>query len=114
MKKVLFLLSIISLCIACSPAKKLSGDYVSNQKSVVSSENDGSSYEKAVVIEEKSETNGVSAEYVWIRKNYPWSTVKGQALVNYKNKPYDIITIVTADGIEKKIYFDISNFFGKL
>lgn len=113
MKKILFIFALSCLIIACSPAKKLSGDYVTNQKSVVSSENDGSSYEKAIVIEEKSETTGVYAEYVWIRKNYPGSNVKSQALTNYKNKPYDILTIVTADDTEKKIYFDISNFFGK-
>ena len=26
---------------------------------------------------------------------------------------YDIITILTADGVEKEVYFDISRFFGK-
>jgi len=36
-----------------------------------------------------------------------------QSLVFKNNKPYDILSIKTADGTEKKIYFDISNYFGK-
>jgi predicted Zn-dependent protease len=75
--------------------------------------NDGSSYEKAIVIEEKSEKKGVDAEYAWLRQNYPGCRVGKQAL-NFKDKkPYDILTITTAEGETRQIYFDISNFFGK-
>jgi len=74
---------------------------------------DGSSYEKAIVIQEKSETPGVNAEYKWIAEHYPGYSRGMQSLNFYNKKPYDIITIKTKDGEEKKIYFDISNFFGK-
>jgi hypothetical protein len=74
---------------------------------------DGSSYASAIVIQEKGETAGVAAEYKWIRDHYPGSTNKMQALQNKNGKAYDVLTIVTADGVQKQVYFDISNFFGK-
>ena len=33
--------------------------------------------------------------------------------MNHGKKPYDVLTLDTADGKEIKVYFDISNFFGK-
>jgi len=74
---------------------------------------DGSSYENAVVIQEKSESAGVSAEYKWLQEHYPGSRTKMQALNNRNGKPYDVLTIVTANGTEQLIYFDISRFYGK-
>jgi hypothetical protein len=77
------------------------------------SDNDGSSFKKAIVIEERNSSKGVAAEYAWIRENYPGSKMKQQSLVRENGKPYDVLTIVTADGMEKTIHFEISNFFGK-
>ena len=74
---------------------------------------DGSSYEKAIIINEEHEKPGIDAEYAWIRRQYPVSRTLGQALTYYKNQPYDIIHIVTADGNKSDVYFDISKFFGK-
>jgi hypothetical protein len=75
---------------------------------------DGSSFDKAIVINETSERYGDPAEYTWIRKNYPGATNNSQALVYHAKKPYDILHITTADGKAVSIYFDISKFFGKL
>jgi len=75
---------------------------------------DGSSYDRAIVITEKTEGAGTSAEYGWIRKAYPGSKVTSQSLNYHNKKPYDILHIVTADNLPKELYFDISNFFGKL
>jgi len=74
---------------------------------------DGSSYDRAIVIMAKSEMTGTTAEYAWLRKNYPGYKTKMQSLNYYKKKPYDILHVVLADGMEKAFYFDISNFFGK-
>lgn len=52
-------------------------------------------------------------EYQWLAEHYPGYQVKSQATTIYNNKIYDVITIVTADGVEKVIYFDITSFFGK-
>jgi hypothetical protein len=74
---------------------------------------DGLSFETAIVITEKSETKGVTAEYNWIREQYTGYVVKGQSLQNHEKKPYDVITITFPDGRDLPLYFDISNFFGK-
>jgi len=75
---------------------------------------DGSSFEQAVVITGAYDTDrGIGAENAWIRKTYPRSQKVKQALKGSDGKAYDIITIVTADGDTRDVYFDITAFFGK-
>ena len=119
MKKIALLPIIISLFISCSPSKKSTTDMASTSTSTssssssTSSANDGSSYEKAIIIEKKNEKDGVAEEYKWLREHYPGYTMGSQSL-NYKDKkPYDILHITTKDGEKKDVYFDISKFFGK-
>jgi hypothetical protein len=113
MKKISLLLALNCLLISCSTEKKASENNANQYNSSIITENDGSSFEKAIVIKEKTEMAGVDAEYAWIRQNYPGSRLKEQYLINKKNKSYDVIEIITSDDTEKSIYFDISNFFGK-
>ena len=122
MRSILFAMLVISIsCAGCAHSKKISSSSDSSATtanstgdSPTSSEaKDGSSYEKAIFIEEKSETKGVHAEYEWIKKNYPGSKVMGQSLSYKDKKPYDVIHIETAAGDKKDIYFDISGFYGK-
>jgi len=112
MRKLIAFLLLISLIIACSPSKNISTGTTGNT-TTVGTERDGSSYHKAIIIKEKNETKGIKAEYEWLRKNYPGYEAKKQALIVQKKTPYDVITIVTENGEEKSIYFDISNFYGK-
>ena len=77
------------------------------------SDRDGSGYEKAIIIDKTNESDGVAAEYKWLREHYPGYTMIRQSLQNKDNKPYDVLSIKTKDGENKDIYFDISNFFGK-
>jgi hypothetical protein len=100
MKKII-LATIVLLAVACSTSKHPGG------------ERDGSSAEKAIVIRANSENEGVGEEYTWLKKQYPGYTRKEQALVPMSRKTYDVLTITTADGVEKVIYFDITGFFGK-
>lgn len=37
-----------------------------------------------------------------------------QALVTNKNRQYDVLTLSCADGTTKKLYLDITSFFGKM
>jgi hypothetical protein len=74
---------------------------------------DGSSFDKAIIIQETQETPGVAAEYKWIRDHEPGFSSQEQSLANHNNIPYDILHIKNADGVEKYIYFDISHYFGK-
>jgi len=110
--KKLVSVALTLLTIACSPGRHSTMPSGTQQISS-SSTQDGSTYENAVIIKERSETAGISAEYKWIREHYPGSKNKMQALEKVNHKSYDVLTIETADGVEKKIYFDISKFFGK-
>ncbi|MGN6181493.1 MAG: hypothetical protein ACTHNW_20085 [Mucilaginibacter sp.] len=107
MKKIpLFLISALLLSITSCASKKMA------TTSAVSG--DGSSFDKAIVINETHERQGVDAEYIWIAKTYPGAKNNSQALVMHNNKSYDILHITTARGKAISVYFDISNFFGKL
>lgn len=92
-----FLLALTIL--ACSSTKNVSNS--------TSARHDGSTKENAIVVK------SISAEYEWIKANYPGSKLISQALIDDNKKQYDILTFVTATGETKKAYFDISSFFGK-
>jgi len=114
---ILFLVVLACAATSCGPSRKST----TTPKDVplvdttvaVATQNDGASYETAIVITEKSSGKGIAAEYEWVKQNYPGSKVLSQKLSHYKNKSYDILTIQTAEGVEKKVYFDITGFFGK-
>lgn len=86
-----------------------------SQKTVYSTHNDrdGSSYEKAIIVKAKNENEGIRSEYSIISKLYPNYKMKSQGTGIKDNKNYDTISIVTADGKDVKVYFDITNFYGK-
>ena len=113
MKNTILLLVFVSLVVGCSATKKTTGNLNDQYYTSASVENDGSSFEKAIVIQARNENDGVSAEYAWIRQHYPGCKINGQSLVDHNKKPYDLIKIKTSDGRDLTIYFDISNFFGK-
>src|SRR4051812_2120051 len=73
---------------------------------------DGSSFEKAILIKHATEGTGVKSEYRYIEQHFPGSKVGMQALQNNNKRMYDVLTIQTSEG-EKKVYFDITEFFGK-
>jgi len=75
----------------------------------------GLTIETAVVLEDATnEFNGVSAEHAYTNGHYPGWKWKMQSLMNNGNKQYDIIELVGPKGESKTIYFDITNWFGKL
>lgn len=112
MRKILIIFLFSSLIISCSSTKKLNRE-ANNKNTVITPLNDGTSYENAILIKQTKHMAGIAAEYAWLNKNYQGYESKGQSLIYYKEKPYDIISIVTKAGKEKEIYFNISNFFGK-
>ena len=113
MKQIGLLVFIILILYSCTSSKKAT----STQSSAIKSESsirNGTSYEKAIIILEKTEGVGVDAEYKWLKSHYPgYKTIK-QVLNYYKKKPYDIISITTIEGKDIDVYFDISKFYGKL
>ena len=107
---------VLILFISCSSNKKTTSAFGNANvfsASTPKDTDDGLSFATAIVITEKSEMKGTSAEYSWIKSHYSNYKTKGQALSMSNKKPYDIITIILSDGKEVPLYFDISNFFGR-
>jgi predicted Zn-dependent protease len=111
MRTILIILTISVFIISCSSTKQQTT--TDNENITTTIENDGSSFEKAIVIKKDNSKEGINAEYEYLRKNYPEYKFMSQSLIFHNDKPYDVLTIITSDGIEKDVYFDISNFFGK-
>jgi len=114
MKQVLFYLILLCFIISCSTTKNSTSGFETNGNNEEVIFKEGTSYDNPVVIKEKSESTGVSAEYAWLRKRYPGCRTVNQTLTFQNKKPYDIIKIITNEGKEVSVYFDISNFYGKL
>jgi len=70
--------------------------------------------EAIVVVGAQGEADGVASEYDWIKQHYPGSSFKQQALIECGGAAADQMEIVTADGKDVVLFFDISRFFGKL
>jgi hypothetical protein len=98
--------------VSCNGSKHSVG--TSTDQFPVVKDQEGTSYENAVFITEKTESKGVDAEYKWLSQHYPGYKLKKQSLGHNGGKPYDLMDIKTSSGEEKTIYFDISNFFGNL
>ena len=59
------------------------------------------------------ETDGVSAEYVYIREHFPGWKPGMQALISAGGRHYDRIELTGPDGATQAIFFDITDWFGK-
>jgi hypothetical protein len=115
MRKSIICIVLISMY-ACSSIKNPVSNDSSKPKEVSASANnekDGSTIEKAIVIKARNESDGVKSEYVILEKMFPKYRMKSQGSSSRGSKSYDIMTIVTADNVEKVVYFDITSFYGK-
>jgi hypothetical protein len=75
----------------------------------------GNSFDTAIVLEgATNELAGVQAESAYIAKHYPGWHQSMQALLNHNGRMYDRIDIVGPKGESKSLYFDITDWFGKL
>jgi putative salt-induced outer membrane protein YdiY len=115
MKYYFIILSAAVVLSACSATKKTVTTVSNKPASVTAStyEPDGSSYEKAIVVNAKGEMEGIRAEHTWLKKNYPGYKMIQQSSGSNNKKQYDSMKFTAADGKVVTIYFDITNFFGK-
>lgn len=75
---------------------------------------DGSSCQNAIaIVGAKGEADGVASEYTWIKSHYPGARLEQQALTECSGAPADKMSIVTAEGANVVLFFDISRFSGK-
>ncbi len=83
------------------------------------SNNSGESIEDAIVIHNaKTDKEGVDSEYYYLeerfgKKGVDWD-LDLQSLSNAGDRNYDVMEITLSDGRKLTIYFDITDFFGKL
>ena len=79
--------------------------------------NNGSSKERAIIINAPNEKLGVNAEYKYLESIYGEQNVNWrldeQMLMISENKYYDVLNIELRNGELKKYWFDITNFYGK-
>lgn len=76
-------------------------------KNTANSGRDGSSFEKAIIVE------SISKEYEYTRKVCSDCEFLGQALLSVKKKHYDRLDYKKPNGEKVSYYFDITSFFGK-
>lgn len=67
----------------------------------------------AIIVRAENTTRGIRFEHEYTAKNYPGSKWVMQQLKRAGNRMYDVITIVTLDGKQIVLWFDINNFYGK-
>jgi hypothetical protein len=71
---------------------------------------DGSSFDEAIVILGATKATGVDAEYLYLGNHFPGFQLQCQRMQPRDNKNYDVLEIVTPDGTEHNVYFNITGF----
>ena len=74
---------------------------------------DGTSEEKAVLVEADNEEDGVLWERQWIFDHYGRFRRKSVGLAAANGRHYDVFVVELADHSEKTIFFDCSKFLGR-
>jgi hypothetical protein len=118
--KIFALIISSSILAACSSNKNTVEGTTSNTDTPLpktatfaTAPRDGSSFDRAIVIDEKTERAGTDAQNTQLLALFPGSKRVSQRFELYKDKQHEIVNISTADGREVAVYFDISSYFGK-
>jgi len=75
----------------------------------------GLSFEDAIILDGVSnEFDGVGAEHLYTDQHAPGWIWQRQALVHNSVRIYDVIDLTGPGGEAKSIYFDITDWFGKM
>lgn len=98
LKYILFAFALLFLIAGCSSSKKATS---------AGSNQDGSSFDKAIVVK------NIGEEYAYVKKVCPGCKFKKQSLESQGKKYYDLLYYDNS-GAEVVYYFDINRFYGKL
>jgi len=82
------------------------GIFDSLRKSPTVTTPDGYSPDTAIVVE------AVRDEYAWLRQHYPDWQLGRQQFTEIDGRSFDIVTVRSADGEERQVYFDITSLMG--
>ncbi|MGO9117761.1 MAG: hypothetical protein ACLQPD_09145 [Desulfomonilaceae bacterium] len=81
----------------------------------ISIEGEGTGIEKPIVIKGAPDNiSGVALEYGVLRGLYPDAKVINQQLLRQGGRSYDVMALQSQDGREFRVFFDITDFIGKL
>ena len=67
----------------------------------------------AIRLSAASHMEGVGKEYDYVRQNYPRYEILGQQLIDCAGKPTDVFVLQKAGEPKIKIFFDLSQYWGK-
>lgn len=71
---------------------------------------DGSTFDRAILINARRSKAGIDEEYKYLDATYPGWRLKRQMLIERNDRSYDVITIELLDGATRSVHFDISSF----
>lgn len=74
---------------------------------------DGSSIDKAIIVSDCRDQEGVQQEYKEIRKRFGEYRLIRQELLENEGRMYDKLELELRNGDNILVYFDITDFFGK-
>ena len=74
---------------------------------------DGSSFEKAIIILDCNDIEGVKQEYIELKKRFGNYKFISQTLMEHKDKLYDKLKVKLDSTEEIDVFFDITDFYGK-
>jgi predicted Zn-dependent protease len=118
MKRLFVITIVVMVTLGCATRKKQGNIvrpfqtdlYLEQQRPI----QNGASLLQAVIIDEKSEMKGIHVEYDWLKQHYPGYKMVKQVMTVHNKRHYDVMYIITADNQQKQIYFNITNFYGKI
>ncbi len=120
MKTFLLVLGVMMLCVLFSgPACAQPAPESPAKPQITFKGGPGDTPETAVIIlGAPNSMAGITAEYSYLgkqlgRRNVDWN-LRRQSVLNQKGKVYDRMDLELKDGGKKTVFFDISEFFGKL
>ena len=119
------LLTLAAVLVGCSREAKPAVAQTSTKNKM--HQQDGLAFETAVVVNAKTQGDGVAAQHVWIEKNLPGARpapppkVKsdeeivsfGQEVLQHAGKLYSVVHLEMPDGKPRDVYFDVTGYFGK-
>jgi hypothetical protein len=113
--KIIPVLLIGAVMAACSSPKETTATKKVSNPAITKKDEfkGGTSFENAVIIKVKTESEGVTEEYKWLSESYPGYATVRKSQASRGNRHYDIITFKTKEGVEKTTYFDITSFHKK-
>ena len=112
----------LGLFLACATSQQASrgtgenaapGENPENVVQATISQQDGTSFEHAIVIDAATEKEGGPLEFRWINEHFPGFRLIKQSVTRQEGKAYDVVQLTDASGTEHVVYFDISSFIGK-